>query len=88
MPWAIEWRSENRLDGRTERLVGRFGMHTPACPDHLSGYRTMVFKTRQQARDFINVHYAYIRKRPDLQVEPHGWKMPRPIKVEVTVNKI
>ncbi len=66
--WSVLWRSENISDGKTERLHG-------------TGGELPLFKTRQQARDFINEHYGYMRGRSDLKAEPHGWKMPIPVRV-------
>lgn len=86
--WAIRWRSENRLDGKTERLVGRFCRGASPVPDAVSGYTKAVFKTRQQARKFLRDNYGYIRFRKDLQAEPHGWKPPKVVKVVVTVQEI
>lgn len=38
-----------------------------------------LFRTRREAR------YGYIRTRPDLHAEPHGWKMPIPVRVTIGV---
>ena len=68
--WAIQWRQENSLDGKRSYLLG-VG----------DGYKT--FRTRSQAREFIEERFGYIRNRTDLKAEPHGWKMPRAIKVTI-----
>jgi len=73
--WAILWRSENRLDGKQEHLVG-----TPYHP-----CRTVLFDTRQEARAFIAEQYGYIRNHPDLRAEPFGWKMPQAVRVKIVV---
>lgn len=85
--WAVKWREDSWLDGKSEYLIGRFGSGGK-IPDILSGYITMVFKTREQARKFVKRKFGYIRKRPDLRREPHGWKMPVVVKVNVTVEEI
>lgn len=72
--WAVLWRSDNRLDGKQEYLVGD-GKGLP-----------LVFLSRSACRAYIQNHYSYIRTRPDLKVEPHGWKMPQAIKVLVSVK--
>ena len=87
MPWAIKWRSENRLDGKQEYLIGRF-CRRGEVPDFLTGYDRMVFRTREQARRYIHDGYGYIAKRKDLRAEPHGWKMPIAVKVKVTVSEV
>ena len=68
--WGVLWRSENILEGR-ERYI----MWESECP--------MLFRTRVQARKWIHENYGYIAKRPDLKREPHGWRMPVPVRVEV-----
>lgn len=74
--WGILWRSENQLDGKQEYLVG--GAGHPVS--------TMLFHTRAEARKHIEKRYGYFRKRPDLQNEPHGWKMPQAVRVEITIK--
>jgi hypothetical protein len=78
MPWAVLWRSENALDGKREFLIGEFR----------SPIRKMLFNTRAEAREHIRDQYGYISKRPDLQAEPHGWRMPIAVKVEVEVRRV
>lgn len=70
--WGVLWREINQLDGVTEHLM--FDQLQPA-----------LFRTRQEARDWIEEEYGYIRTRPDLHTEPHGWKMPIPVRVKVGV---
>ena len=87
MPWAIKWRSDNRLDGKREYFIGRYGISCPEPAPPLQGHTIMAFKTRQQARAHITKWWGYIRSRPDLQKEPHGWKTPVPVKVTVEVKE-
>jgi hypothetical protein len=44
----------------------------------------VLFRTRAEARRWIEANHGYIRRRPDLQREPHGWRMPIAVRVEVT----
>jgi len=46
-----------------------------------------VFRTRSKARCWIEENYGYIRNRPDLRAEPHGWRVPLAVKVKVEVVK-
>lgn len=69
--WGLLWRSENWLDGKRRHLLKANGV-------------PVLFPIRQDARDFANEYYGYIRARPDLQREPHGWQMPVPVKVAVS----
>ena len=71
LQWGIQWRSENKLDGRQEHLMWDYGV-TP-----------LLFKTRREARKFCKARYGYIKDRPDLRVEPHGWKSARVVRVRV-----
>jgi len=82
--WAIKWQSETLIDGKRDHLLGRDSY----IPYEVAGYTKMVFRTRQDARNFITKEYGYIRKRPDLQREPHGWKCPIPVRVKVSVSEI
>jgi hypothetical protein len=70
--WAVEWNSKNKLDGRVSRLQWGHGLE--------------LFRTRLECRELIEERYGYIRKRPDLRREPHGWRMP--IAVRVGVGRI
>lgn len=69
--WGIQWRSENELDGKVEHLMWDYGT-TP-----------LLFKTRREARAYCKETYGYIRHRPDLRAEPHGWKPARVVKVRI-----
>ncbi len=74
--WAIKWRSENLLDGKREYLMG--------CQN----VAPRLFKTRATARAYVKHYYGYIATRPDLKAEPHGWKMPTPVKVTVRIEEV
>lgn len=71
--WGLQWRERSRLDGYREHIV---------CENCMPA----LFHTREQARAYAKQHYGYIAERPDLQAEPHGWKMPRPIKLTIGVG--
>lgn len=74
MKWAALWRSNNRLDGHQEHIIYRELM-------------PVLFLTRKAARAWIAEKYGYIKSRQDLRTEPHGWKMPIPVKVEIRRTK-
>ena len=74
--WAVEWHSRNRLDGERRHLQ----WHPEPGP---GAYR--LFRTRRECRAYIEERYGYIRNRPDLQREPHGWRMPQAVMVVVSV---
>lgn len=86
MPWAIRWRENSRLDGKREWLMGRFNGDANPVPARLSGYTTMVFATRAEARAYIKDRYGYIARRSDLRTEPYGWKMPVAVRIKVSVE--
>jgi len=83
MAWGILWRSESQLDGKDEHLIGTWPY---GAPIQYQGYNTAVFRTRDDARKFLQEHYGFIKNRPDLRKEPHGWKMPKIVKVDVSVD--
>jgi len=66
--WAGQWYSNNRLDGVTKHLL--YDNCLPA-----------LFRTRRECREYIKDKYGYIGDREDLRTEPHGWRLPRAIKV-------
>ena len=84
--WGILWREESRLDGKVEHLLGRFSS-IDNVPPHVAGYTTMVFDSRQAARNYLRTCYGYISTRIDLRREPLGWKMPKVVKVAVSVQR-
>lgn len=43
----------------------------------------LLFKTRKEARAWIEDHYSHNRTRVDLRSAPHHWRMPRAVAVEV-----
>jgi hypothetical protein len=42
-----------------------------------------LFLTKAEATAYANERYGYIKTRPDLRAEPHGWRMPQPVRVAV-----
>ena len=76
MAWAAKWRSRSLACGKQEYLIGA-GQIPP-----------LLFKTRADCRAHIRIKYGYITTRPDLRREPHGWKMPVPVKVTVKVEEV
>ncbi len=72
MIWAVRWRSRNTLDGETRHLL------------HANGVPAL-FKTRRKAREYAAAQYGYIKTQADLRREPHGWRMPQPVKVKLVL---
>lgn len=68
--WAILWQSKNELDGFKQHLIRK------DC-------ELLLFKTREEARKYNKLHYGYIRHRQDLKSEPHGWKTPKVVKINI-----
>ena len=66
--WGIEWYSQNNLDGVSRHLI-------------FNNYVPVIFHTRKDARRYVNEIYGYIKTRPDLRKEPHGWRMPRVVRL-------
>lgn len=71
--WAALWRSKNRIDGTREHLI-----YEDLLP--------VLFRSRKEARVYINREYGYIARRPDLRAEPHGWRLPIPVRVRIEVT--
>lgn len=70
--WAVQWHDDNRLDGCSRHLIWQ-----PPIP--------RLFFTRRECRAFIEEQFGYLRERPDLRAEPHGWHMPQAVLVNVSV---
>ena len=68
--WGLLWHSENNLDGITRHLI--FDKRLPA-----------LFLTQADARHYAEREFGYIKRLPNLRKEPHGWRMPQPVKVQV-----
>ena len=75
LAWAVEWHSVNS-DGNRRHLVWDHESGEPFC------YR--LFRTRRECRAWIDKHHGYIRGREDLRREPHGWRVPRAVRVTVS----
>lgn len=69
--WAGQWYSNNQLDGARKHIL-----YENRLP--------MLFRTRSECREWIKLKYGYIKERPDLRGEPHGWHYPQAIKVFVS----
>lgn len=67
--WGLQWYSRNRLDGESRYLL----WDGPTIP--------LLYRTRREARLDALRRYGYIKTRVDLRTEPHGWRLPRPIRV-------
>jgi hypothetical protein len=74
--WAVEWYARNQRDGVTSYVLWK----EPTVP--------ALFLTRQAARAWIERQYGYIRHRRDLRTEPHGWRLPRAIRVDVDIKPV
>jgi hypothetical protein len=72
--WGLIWHSLNTLEG--ERRLIMFDRGKP-----------LLFRTRREARAYAETAYGYIKKRPDLRQEPHGWRFPRAVRVRVTFEE-
>jgi hypothetical protein len=47
----------------------------------------VLFRTRADARKWIENNFGYIRTREDLKIAPHWWKMPIAVKVRVEISE-
>ena len=72
--WAVLWRSDSALDGPQAHFL----FNRDCMPQ--------LFRTRQATRAWVQEHWGYLAKRPDLLAEPHGWKMPVPVRVSVILE--
>mgnify|MGYP001618532799 FL=1 len=66
--WGLLWHSQNRLDGVREHLLYKDGM-------------PLVFPKRDAARAYAQTYFRDLKTRRDLRMEPHGYRMPRLVKL-------
>lgn len=54
-------------------------------PSHLLNENCLpvLFRTRREARTYIEEKYGYIKTRTDLREYPHCWRLPIPVRVVV-----
>lgn len=69
--WGLQWYSRNQLDGERRYLL----WDGPAKP--------LLYRTRREARADALKRYGYIKSREDLRAEPHGWRLPIPVRVVI-----
>lgn len=74
--WGIQWHSQNSLDGDSKFFI----WNSPTEP--------ILFLTRKEAREYVKQKFSYIKERPDLQREPHGWKTPQVKRVKVELTEV
>jgi hypothetical protein len=92
--WGIMWRSHNKLDGKREHLLGDLvaphGDGHPHVKPAGGAVPTLTFKTRRAAAVFIKDRYGYINEPggAHMKKEPHGWKMPVPVRVRISVEPV
>lgn len=76
--WGIVKSSDNWLDGAREWFdpAWQNGLNMVPMP--------RMYVTRREAREACTRMRNDLKGRPDLQAQPHGWKMPRVCKIKVT----
>jgi hypothetical protein len=77
--WGVEFHSLNAVDGDHRHL------QWDNTPEHTFPH---LFRTRRECAAYIKRHWAYLRERPDLRREPFGWRMPRPVRVLMRIEKL
>lgn len=75
--WVPAWYSRNRLDGESRYFI---------TFDY--DQRDFVFRTRRECRAAIHERWGYIATRSDLRKEPHGWRIPRAVRVRIVVEEM
>lgn len=48
----------------------------------------LLFATRREASDYARDRFGYIATRKDLREAPHYWRMPKPVRVMVSVIEV
>jgi hypothetical protein len=84
--WGVRWISKNHLDGKNEHLIGSVNVCFVEGLEGCTG--ALMFRTRKSCREYIKKKWGYIRERKDLREEPHGWRMPRAVRIKITVRDL
>jgi hypothetical protein len=71
--WGLLSDTTTQLDGRRVHLI--FEHCLP-----------VIFRTRQEAREYANKRFGYIKNRPDLRREPHCCRMPKAVRINVEAD--
>lgn len=75
--WGVKWSTTAKcIDGKTEHLYG------------VGKVNGLMFATRADTRQYISLNWGYIKTRSDLRDHPHGWNMPKAVRISVTVTEI
>ena len=70
--WGALWHTVNKLDGEKKHII--FDNCLP-----------VMFVTKREIKEYIKKRYGYIAERKDLRQEPFRWRMPKPIKLKISV---
>ena len=72
--WGLLGRSKFKCTDVNEHLIQR-----DCVP--------ILFRTRREAREYVQKYYGYIKHRKDSHNELHGWRLPKPVRVEIRVRQ-
>ena len=84
MAWGIRWESKNHVDGASCYLIGSYGVSP--IPELAGCTGALMFQTKRECVEYIHKRFGYIRVRKDLRNEPHGWRMPKAVRINVTIQ--
>ncbi len=69
--WGALWWHKNSLDGDGEHLL------------YDNNCKPAIFITRKESKKWIDENYSYIKTRKDLRAYPHGWRLPKPVRLTI-----
>lgn len=70
--WGAMWYSKNKLNGIRKHII-------------FENCLPKLFVTKKEANNFIKEKYGYIANSPDLKKEPHGWRMPKAVRMKISI---
>ena len=71
--WGALWHSKSKLNGVRKHII-------------FENCLPVLFCTKKEINEYIKKTYGYIATRKDLRVEPHCWRIPKPIKLKITIK--
>jgi len=73
--WGVLWIQKGSIDGDCESLVYK------DC-------KPVMFSTKRECKKFIDETYKFITARKDLRRYPHGWRLPKPVKLRINYQRV
>jgi len=72
--WGVLWRVNTKASGKILSIM------------YAETGTPVLFRTKRLAKEWIRQNHASVAQRKDLRAEPYGWRMPIPVRVNITAD--